>query len=207
MTEFSADCNSCGVYKCESGEVENLPKFCPMKEEEIFQKAKKLLKEEEEFFKISSEIERKGYGEWPRVRETIELIKEMNFQKVGLAFCGGFKKEAKMFSEICEEHGISLITAMCKTGGCDKSCYNIEKIRPGEFEAHCNPIGQALILNEEGTEFNIILGLCVGHDSLFMKYSKALSTTLVVKDRVLGHNPAVALYLKDSYMKKKLDLD
>ena len=34
----------------------------------------------------------------------------------------------------------------------------------------------------------------MGHDSLFYKHSKAPVTTLVVKDRKLGHNPVAALY-------------
>ena len=66
----------------------------------------------------------------------------------------------------------------------------------------CNPIAQAEFLNSQETEFNIALGLCVGHDSLFYKYAEAPSTTLVVKDRVLGNNPVAALYTLDSYYKK-----
>jgi len=38
------------------------------------------------------------------------------------------------------------------------------------------------------------VGLCVGHDMLFTRHSRAPVTTLVVKDRVLAHNPAGALY-------------
>jgi uncharacterized metal-binding protein len=48
-----------------------------------------------------------------------------------------------------------------------------EKVRPGTYEPMCNPIGQAVFLNKSQTELNIILGLCVGHDSLFIKYSNA----------------------------------
>ena len=50
----------------------------------------------------------------------------------------------------------------------------------------------------------MVIGLCVGHDSLFYKYAEALTTTLVTKDRVLGHNPAAALYQADSYYHKRL---
>ena len=46
------------------------------------------------------------------------------------------------------------------------------------------------------------MGLCVGHDSLFIKYSDAPITTLITKDRVLGHNPAAALYTSGFYYKK-----
>jgi len=58
---------------------------------------------------------------------------------------------------------------------------------------------QAFVLNDAETEFNIMLGLCVGHDSLFMRYSDAPCTVLAVKDRVTGHNPLAALYTLNSY--------
>jgi uncharacterized metal-binding protein len=44
----------------------------------------------------------------------------------------------------------------------------------------------------------------VGHDSLFFKYTKALSTVLIVKDRVLAHNPAAALYTVGGYYARML---
>jgi uncharacterized metal-binding protein len=66
----------------------------------------------------------------------------------------------------------------------------------------CNPIFQANCLNEEQTDFNVLLGLCVGHDSLFFKYAEAPTTVLAVKDRVTGHNPLAAIYLVDSYYRK-----
>jgi uncharacterized metal-binding protein len=58
-------------------------------------------------------------------------------------------------------------------------------------------------LNENGTELNIIVGLCIGHDLLFSMKSKAPVTTLIVKDKFTGHNPAVALYVTD-YLEKLL---
>lgn len=63
----------------------------------------------------------------------------------------------------------------------------------------CNPIAQALILNRVGTELNIVLGLCVGHDTLFIMYSKAPVTYLAVKDRVTGHNPLAAIYARNYF--------
>ncbi len=50
---------------------------------------------------------------------------------------------------------------------------------------------------------NLILGLCVGHDTLFIKHSQAPVTVLAAKDRFLGHNPLAALYLAEGYYKKK----
>jgi uncharacterized metal-binding protein len=51
---------------------------------------------------------------------------------------------------------------------------------------------------------NIIVGLCVGHDMLFTKYSHAPVTTLVTKDRVTGHNPVSVLYGQNFYYKRLL---
>ena len=72
------------------------------------------------------------------------------------------------------------------------------------MEHACNPVGQAEILNTEETGLNVIIGLCVGHDSLFIKHSKAPVTCLVAKDRVLAHNPVGALYNASSYYNQKL---
>ena len=66
---------------------------------------------------------------------------------------------------------------------------------------------QARLLNEARTDLNVVIGLCVGHDSLFYKYSEAYATTLVTKDRVTGNNPAAALYTAESYYRKKFGLE
>ena len=95
----------------------------------------------------------------------------------------------------------------CKNGSVLKEFINIsneEQVRPCTYEPMCNPIGQAKLLNQSGTQLNILLGLCVGHDSLFLKYSEAPVTIFAVKDRVLGHNPLAAIYMAEGYYKKKL---
>lgn len=55
-----------------------------------------------------------------------------------------------------------------------------------------------IYLNKAKTEFNIVLGLCLEHDSLFIKYSEALVTVFSVKDRAIDHNSLEALYLAES---------
>jgi len=79
-----------------------------------------------------------------------------------------------------------------------------QKINIGCFESMCNPIAQAYVMNEEKTEFNIVMGLCVGHDSLFLKYADAPCTVLAAKDRLLGHNPLAAVYTIDTYYRSLL---
>ncbi len=143
----------------------------------------------------------------PRVQETCEFAQKMGYKKLGVAFCIGLHKEALSFTQILKAQGFEVISVACKAGGTPKENIGIkeeEKIHVGEFESMCNPIGQAMILNEEKTDFNILIGLCVGHDSLFLKYSNAYCTVLVVKDRVLGHNPTAALYTSGSYYARML---
>jgi len=77
-----------------------------------------------------------------------------------------------------------------------------EKVHPGQYEVLCNPIGQAMLLNAAGTDLNVLVGLCVGHDSLFIRHSEALVTVLIAKDRVTGHNPAAVLYTSHSYYRR-----
>jgi uncharacterized metal-binding protein len=138
----------------------------------------------------------------PRVQETCEFAQKMGYKKLGIAFCGGLHRETLSLNQILEAQGFEVISVICKVGSTPKEYIGIkdeEKVRIGEFEPMCSPIAQALILNEAETDFNILLGLCVGHDSLFLKYSKAYCTVLVSKDRVLGHNPCAALYTTNSY--------
>lgn len=138
----------------------------------------------------------------PRIEEILEFINKMGYQKIGMAFCMGLRKEAGMVEKIFSSSGVEMVSAVCKVGGVPKEVLGLkddEKIAIGEFETMCNPILQAEVLNSEKTEFNILLGLCVGHDSLFLKHADAPCTVLAVKDRVTGHNPLAAVYTLDSY--------
>lgn len=140
-----------------------------------------------------------------RMEEMIEFLRKMKCRKLGLAFCIGLAKEASVVQEILRMHGFEVISILCKAGRTSKERVGIkdeEKIFRGTDESMCNPIFQAKLFNEEKTDFNILLGLCVGHDSLFFKYAKAPTTVLAVKDRVTGHNPLVPIYLSTSFYQK-----
>ena len=143
---------------------------------------------------VATSIESDGYMKWCRVYEVVEFAKRMGFEHIGIAFCVGMVNEAKALQEILEKNGFEVTSVCCKTGGIMKEKLGFKKIKPERKEAICNSIGQAMILNDAGTQLNLIVGLCVGHDIVFSMYSKAPVTTVVVKDRVLAHNPAGALY-------------
>lgn len=203
-------CASCTIHACYTHELDKMPKNCPLRNVDLVKETRQKYEEPEnkEFYVTASEIEALGYCEWVRLKETMVLADMMHYHKLGLAFCKGLQKEAKIVNDLLRRHGFEVVSVICKAGGVPKEDVGIRKelkLRPEEFEPMCNPILQAELLNEQGTEFNILLGLCVGHDSMFYKYSKALVTTLVVKDRVLAHNPVGAIYCADGYMKRKLD--
>ena len=152
--------------------------------------------------KVSAVVESEGYCKWTRVEEICQFARKMGFKRVGIATCISFVDLARVFSAILESHGLEVASVACKNGGVPKEDIGLkdaEKIRPGTFEAICNPLSQAELLNRAGCELNVIVGLCVGHDSLFIRHSQGLVTTLVTKDRVLAHNPVGALQLADTY--------
>jgi uncharacterized metal-binding protein len=140
-----------------------------------------------------------------RIVEICEFAKRMGYRKLGLAFCIGLAREAAVVADILENHGFEIVSVACKAGRTLKEAIGLkeeDKIYRGTDEAMCNPVYQAELMNHEKTEFNILVGLCVGHDSLFFKYAEAPVTVLAVKDRVTGHNPLAAIYLSDSYYQK-----
>lgn len=134
----------------------------------------------------------------PRVKELAEYARLAGVSRVGIAFCSGLKDEAARLSEFLEKQDFYVASILCKCGAADKTELGVEKefkiADPEAFEAGCNPVLQAEILNKCSTEMNVIVGLCLGHDMLFTKHSAAPVTTFIVKDRLLGHNPRVALY-------------
>lgn len=194
-------CAYCTVLACYKGEFEHLPNFCPMKNlvdtversrEELFSNSVS-----RELATKASFVEAEGYMRWPRLREIIEYSRKLGIERIGIAFCIGLRREANYTSQALENAGFEVYSVCCKVGGINKLDLGIPReftLEKGDFEAICNPIGQAMILNALETELNVVIGLCVGHDSLFYQYSRAPAVTLIVKDRVTGHNPAAALY-------------
>ena len=131
----------------------------------------------------SAEVEGQYYGKLTRVEETLVFTK-----KIGIATCVGLIEETRIFARFLRLGGMEPYAVVCKVGATDKTEIGIPdtiKVKPGEPEACCNPVFQALVLNARKSDLNVIVGLCVGHDSLFIRHSEAPVTTLIAKDRVL----------------------
>ena len=202
-------CDSCAKQVCRTGDLTDAPLNCPCRELEKIEDIKKFYLERENMMLAheSALVESEGYCQQTRVEEIMAFAKKCGYKKLGIAFCVGLVKEAKIFASILRHNGFEVDSVACKSGSIPKEFIGItseQQVRPCTYEPMCNPIGQAKFLNSAKTELNILLGLCVGHDSLFIKHSDAPITVFAVKDRVLGHNPLAAIYMADGYYKKKL---
>lgn len=190
-------CVDCGVKNCATGK-HKYPSFCLSEalSQEDKENAKLYYLNNEEDLKIakaSAEIECDFYRKVCRVEETIRWAKKLGAKKIGIATCVGLISESKILAELFRRYGFEVYGVGCKIGEVSKVDIGLNERCSATGKNICNPILQAELLNRENTDINIVMGLCVGHDSLFYKYSKAVTTTLVVKDRVLAHNTVAAL--------------
>jgi uncharacterized metal-binding protein len=211
-----------GATNCWSSDPEKRPAkpaYCPTQEhEQVIKECFDLYKgnsEDAKMAKVAAKVEGLCYqpvpgsdavnARWTRVEDTIAFAKLMGYRKIGIATCIGLLEETNRLTQILKAQGFTPISVCCKTGSIDKlelGLSEAHKVRPETFEPACNPVAQAKLLNEAKTDMNAIVGLCVGHDMLFAKYSDAPVTTLVVKDRVTGHNPVSVLYGQNFYYKR-----
>lgn len=215
--ERAFTCASCERVVCHTDHANDGPESCPTNtHSEVFQRAAAEYRKVDvgEFARQASIQEFEGYMELPegatprnpRVEETVQFARKMGYRRLGIAFCAGLRDEARTLQQILVRRGFEVVSVCCKAGGVPKEAIGLTEAQkiagPGHWETMCNPVAQAMLLTEAETEFNIVVGLCVGHDSLFFQYTTAPTTVLVAKDRVFGHNPAAGLYLSRSYYRK-----
>ena len=203
----SRSCIDCAAAGCRKSEG-NYPPFCrtlSLDEDVLAEAMKEYEKENIRLFAVAAaEVEADNYCRMTRVEETIEFARKIHARKLGIATCAGLLSEARTAAKIFRAAGFEVAGIACKCGAQRKTQIGIPERCESVGPHMCNPILQAKLLAKEKTDLNIVIGLCVGHDSLFYQYSEAPATTLVVKDRVLAHNPVGALYQADKYYRKLL---
>ncbi len=190
-------CNLCKRVECRGGYPEGMiPPYClAVRSHEIIERTKTEYSTPGaiDIYRAAGRVTTAGYGKWPRVQEAIEFAKELKLSKIGLASCVGLIRELGLVAELFIGAGFTVFSVACQIGRVSPEARGVPELK-GSRSTTCNPIAQAEILNSEGTQLNFTLGLCLGHDILFNRYSKAPVSTLIVKDRVTGHNPVAALY-------------
>jgi len=226
MKKDYPQCAKCPTRVCENMgakasdgpiSLEKAPAFCPMKlMPGVYSEAMAEYDKPEvnEFARLASVQEAECYERLPdglrtrlpRIEELIQFSRKCGYKRIGIAHCGGLFKEAGLLSQILENNGFEVVTVQCKTGAVQKEKIGIpsdKKIAlPDDWESMCNPIAQAMIINRSKVDLAVMLGLCIGHDTLFIKYCEVPLTVIAVKDRVFGHNPLAALYLSESYYRR-----
>ena len=196
-------CSECRARACHL-DTGNYPAFCPGRDfpEQVLEEAMKEY-ENPEIRKVAAaaaETESENYCRMTRMEETAEFARKIGAARIGLAHCLGLIEEAGIAARILRNKGFEVVSISCKCGEQKKVDIGISKTCNNTGVNMCNPILQAKYLNSKKTDLNVLIGLCVGHDSLFYKYSDAMVTTLVSKDRVLAHNTVAALYQADKYL-------
>lgn len=143
----------------------------------------------------------------PRISEIMAFADGMGWKRIGVAFCLAARDEALRLVKVLEARDFEVCSIICRGFGMTKGELGIpeEACLKSPSETVCNPIYQAELLNEAGTDLNIVVGLCVGHDMLFNKHSNAYVTTLSVKDRMTANNTIGPLYSNffNEILKKK----
>ena len=197
--------------------LDKAPAFCPMKlVPEVYSEAMAEYEKSKvgEFARLASVQEFQCYERrpdglrtrLPRIEELIQFARKCGYKRLGLAYCGGLAYEAGLLTDILEKNGFKVVSVQCKTGAVPKEKIGIkatEKIDgPENWETMCNPIVQAMIINKSEVDMAVMLGLCIGHDTLFIRYCEVPLTVLAVKDRVTGHNPLAALYTSGTYYRR-----
>jgi uncharacterized metal-binding protein len=199
MRPDQTQCSYCPKKKCFFGDLSQAPKFCPSIIHADLLAEKKRTLQEDDNRAMACDVARtwKEYGKLTRVEETIQYARHRGFQKLGLAFCIGLSEEAEKLTNLLINENFEVASVCCMCGAMssdDAGLPEEDKVFSGSRQPLCNPIGQAAVLEAEGVDLHILMGLCVGDDTLFIKHAKAPVTILAVKDRVLAHNPLGALY-------------
>ncbi len=203
-------CVDCGSRACR-GVGGTYPEFCLTKSlpEELREESIRLMQSEEnnDMVVASARTEFDGNCKRSRVEDVLHLAKLLGIKKIGIASCAALLNESRALARVLRKHGYEVLGVACKCGAVKKTDLGVPEECVHIGPNACNPVLQALILNREKTELNVLVGLCVGHDSLFYRYSDAFVTTLVAKDRLTGHNPVAPLQMLDSFWRRLLEED
>jgi len=181
---MSVECAKCKSFACRTGHSDAVPENCPMRADfpqfdELYGTA-----DRRDAAYQSALVEALGYCRWTRLREIAEYAQRMGYTRVGVGHCPDMSREAVLTA-------LYLRDAMLEP-----------RLPPGQ--RNCDPLGQARLFAGQETQLNVIAGMCVGHEAIFIRAAEAPVTVLVARDERFCHNPAAALYTADSYSHSRL---
>ena len=127
-----------------------------------------------------------GGAQKSRVEHIVDFSRSLGVKRIGIASCLRYIKDAYFVQGLFQKEGFQVPAVFCKVGGWQTKDIDIEKNTDWII---CNPIGQAMILNELGCEIEVTLGLCMGHEMIFNKYAEGYVTNLYVKEKISHERP------------------
>lgn len=131
-----------------------------------------------------------GGAKRSRLEHILEFAASMGWRRLGVASCARYLEQVALVERVARENGFECMGVTCKVG--DNSFADLEIAVDSDWTL-CNPLGQAMLLNEFGSDLNIAMGLCMGHDIIFQHYSQAPVTTLTVKEKISDDHPLETL--------------
>lgn len=178
------DCSSCKSFICDKGRTDSPTEDCPMHGdfpafEDLYQS-----REQRESAYHAAVVEAEGYCEWTRIREIAEFAKKLGILRLGIGHCVDMRREATLASRYLEERSLQALLQPPSSG--------------------CDPLGQVEFFAEHSTQLNVICGMSVDHEAMFIAASKKPVVALVARDVRLRHNPVAALYTSGSYSRTRL---
>lgn len=181
---MTVHCAECGVYICRGGNRKAAPDHCPMWGD--FPEFGMLYAGEgvRESLVQSAVVEAEGYCRWTRIREVLEYSRRMGYRRLGVAHCPDMRRVAAQVADMLASTGL-------------------EPVLPPPFR-ECDPVAQLRFFRREGTELNVLSGMCVGHEAIFLREGDTPAVGLVARDARLRHNPAAGIYTSRSYLKSEL---
>ena len=181
---MSLECAKCTNYPCRVGRTDLGPDACPMQGD--FPAFEALYGDEGQRSRAiqAALIEAEGYGRWTRLKEVAEFANRIEAKPVGLAYCTTTAREAALVARYLRSSGL-------------------EVVMPPQSQ-ECNPLAQAALLADQETKLNVICGMSVAHEAIFIRASAVPVTVLVARDTRLRHNPVAALYTSDGYSQSLL---
>lgn len=189
-------CIYCRTAASFKGETRLMPKTCPtLTHQEITGDVSSYL--EEPRYTIMHVADQTPFTEERvlrnRVEELIFYARQLNLQRIGIAFCVTLIKEAQTLGKLLKQENFTPVLVCCRVGAVDYSEIDLPKAHPDKFAAICNPVAQGQLLNLAKVDLVVQIGLCLGHDIILQQTCTVPLTTLVVKDRVLDHHSVLAL--------------
>ena len=178
------DCSLCKGYVCREGRTDSPTENCPMRGD--FPAFDELYNSPELVDNAyrAALVEAEGYCEWTRLREIAEYSKKLGIKRLGVGHCADMAREADLSARYLESHSLQPLLPPASPG--------------------CDPIGQLEYFSARDTQLNVIAGMSVAHEVLFISASELPVVSLIARDVRLRHNPVAALYTSGSYSRARL---